>query len=501
MKYIIEIAICVTICIVVFFICDSKPRYRRKTKPIIMGVSIIFAIIMGLTYYLEKPEMHLIGKKELTLTVGEAYEEKGAKVKYHNKSLDAEIEIVGNVNTNVVGDYTVYYNFRYQARQFSISRVIHVIDDISPIIKLEGDNTIVFSAIELYQEPGYSAEDNYDGDISDKIFVTTIKISENEYKKVYKVSDSSNNESFTERMVRIQDMVSPVISLNGEQTVVVYIGNEYIEQGATAMDDADGDISSNIQIEGTVDINTIGEYNLTYKVTDSNGNVSTATRTVKVTIPVASETGTPGTIYLTFDNGPSASTTPQILDILKEEGIKATFFILNYSDSEEYIIKRIVNDGHSIAILGYSNNYREIYSTEDVYMENITKLREKIKNSTGIDTTITRFPGGSGNIISKFNPGIMTKLSKKLLESGYTYFDWNILSQDSNSETTTQQIYQNVTNELKKSRSNVVLMNDFSGNTKTADALKDIIQFGKNNGYVFDKITKSTPMVIQEIAN
>ena len=501
MWYIIEIAICVTICIVVFFICDSKPRYRRKTKPIIIGVSIIFGIIMGLTYYFEKPEMHLIGEEEIILTVGESYEEKGAKVKYHNKSLDAKIEISGDVNTNVIGDYTIYYNFNYQARHFSISRVVHVVDDISPIIKLEGDSTIVFSAIDLYEEPGYTAEDNYDGNISDKVAIITSQISDNEYKKIYKVTDSSNNESVTERIVRIQDMVSPVITLNGEQTTIVYIGNEYIEQGAIAMDDADGDISANIQIEGTVDINTIGDYNLIYKVTDSNGNVSTATRTVKVSIPVASEIGIPGVVYLTFNNGPSASITPKILDVLKEEGIKATFFILNYSDSEEYIIKRIVNEGHSIAILGYSNNYKEIYASEQAYIDNISKLREKIKNSTGVDTTITRFPGGSGNIVSKFNPEIMTILSKKVLESGYTYFDWNITSQDSNSETSSEQIYQNVTNELKKSRSNVVLMHDFSGNTKTVDSLKNIIQFGKNNGYVFDKITKTTPMIVQKIAN
>ena len=153
MRYIIEIAICVTICIVVFFICDSKPRYRRKTKPIITGVSLIFAIIMGLTYYFEAPEMYLVGDKEVTLTVGNDYEEKGAKIKYHNKNLDAEMQIVGEVNTEVLGSYTIFYDVDYQVRHFSISRIVNVIDNISPNISLKGDKTIVFSNIDLYNEP------------------------------------------------------------------------------------------------------------------------------------------------------------------------------------------------------------------------------------------------------------------------------------------------------------------------------------------------------------
>ena len=134
-------------------------------------------------------------------------------------------------------------------------------------------------------------------------------------------------------------------------------------------------------------------------------------------------------------------------------------------------------------------------------MENITKLQAKIKNSTGYNSTITRFPGGSSNTVSRYNPGIMTKLTKEVVSRGYKYFDWNVSSGDAGEAKTSQDVYNTVTRGLRKSRANIVLMHDFSGNTKTLNALENIINYGINNGYTFDKITESTPMVTHSVNN
>ena len=299
------------------------------------------------------------------------------------------------------------------------------------------------------------------------------------------------------RNVEIKDIVAPELNLNGNAYQNIYVGGTYDEAGATANDDLDGDISSKVQISGNVDTSKVGTYTVHYEVTDANGNKTKKDR--KVAVIEKSETA--GIIYLTFDDGPSVTSTPYILDILKEEGVKATFFIINYNENTEYLVKRIVNEGHTIAIHGYSHDYNQIYQSVDAYMENITKLRDKIKQTTGVDTKITRFPGGSSNTVSSFNPKIMTKLTQKVVEEGYRYFDWNVSSEDAGGASTSQAVYKNVTEHLSHKRSNVVLMHDFSNNKKTINALRDIIHYGKNNGYNFEKITESTPMVTHRVNN
>ena len=135
-------------------------------------------------------------------------------------------------------------------------------------------------------------------------------------------------------------------------------------------------------------------------------------------------------------------------------------------------------------------------------MNNITKLQKKIKKTTGYSPTIIRFPGGSSNTVSRhYSKGIMTRLTKKVVEEGFKYYDWNVSSEDAGGASTSSQVYNYVTKNLVKNRSNVVLMHDFSGNTKTLNALSDIIDYGLENGYTFKAITSDTPMVKHGVNN
>jgi len=299
--------------------------------------------------------------------------------------------------------------------------------------------------------------------------------------------------------------VLPVIKLKGSDNIRIALNSKYTENGATATDEKDGDLTDKIKISGSVDTSKTGTYTITYKVSDNSGNEAVKYRKVTVYERLMQaqdgSSGKKGVIYLTFDDGPTTSITPKILDILKAKNVKATFFILNYNGSTEYLVKREFAEGHTIGIHGYFHNYRTIYQSVDAYMNNITKLQKKIKETTGYNATITRFPGGSSNTVSRYNPGIMTTLSKEVVSRGYKYFDWNVSSGDAGGAKTAQDVYNNVTKGLSKNRANVVLLHDFSNNQKTLNALENIIDFGLKNGYTFSRITESTPMVTHSVNN
>ena len=209
-----------------------------------------------------------------------------------------------------------------------------------------------------------------------------------------------------------------------------------------------------------------------------------------------------GVIWLTFDDGPSANITPKILDILKKENIKATFFVINYSDSNEHLVKRAVEEGHTIGIHGYSHEYSKIYKSKETFMNNVYTLQDRIYKSTGVKSMYTRFPGGSSNTVSrKYCKGIMTELTKEMLAKGFKYYDWNISSGDAGGAKNAKDVYKNVTKNLSKKRGNMVLMHDFGSNQKGLEALPKIIEYAKKEGYTFAPIDDNTPMYAQHVNN
>lgn len=204
-----------------------------------------------------------------------------------------------------------------------------------------------------------------------------------------------------------------------------------------------------------------------------------------------------GIIYLTFDDGPSRNTA-YILDVLKSENVKATFFITG--KGSDYIIKREYEEGHSIGLHTYSHSYKTIYSSVDNYFQDIEAVNQRLCDITTTRSKIIRFAGGSSNTISRrYKKGLMSELTKEVVARGYKYYDWNIDSGDSSGVSNCNRVYNNVIKNLKSDKVNMVLMHD----TKkcTAKVLKKIIDYGKNNGYQFKKITEKTEMITQKINN
>ena len=177
-------------------------------------------------------------------------------------------------------------------------------------------------------------------------------------------------------------------------------------------------------------------------------------------------------VYLTFDDGPS-SNTDRILDILDQYGVKATFFVVGKEGyAEQY--RRIVEEGHTLAMHSYSHKYSEIYASLGAYKEDLTKLHDFLYELTGEDCNIVRFPGGSSNTVSHVD---MWELIDYLNEEDMVYFDWNVSSGDaSRDRKSVDQIARNVLNNIDQYNNAVVLFHDAAGKDSTVDALPAIIE-------------------------
>lgn len=200
------------------------------------------------------------------------------------------------------------------------------------------------------------------------------------------------------------------------------------------------------------------------------------------------------TVYLTFDDGPTGITT-QILNILDQYNVKATFFVVgSMLDNEDgiNILKRIHESGHSIGAHSDTHVYNEIYASPSMFIKDLYAVWEKIYLITGEKSGIYRFPGGSN---TSHSSKIIADVKAEIQRRGFIYFDWNVSADDAvPTGETVAQIYQNSIN-TRGNTQVVLLMHDSYGKQNTATALPAIIEFYQNQGYKFEVITSQTPVV------
>ncbi len=424
----------------------------------------------------------LVGESTVTLEVGSEYIESGAV-----SDDGSEVIVTGEVDTLVAGDYVITYS----DGKTSVNRTVKVTDSKSPTVKLNGSANMTVSAEKLFKDPGVTATDNS----SSKLKITSKRsaVKGNSFTVTYTVTDNSGNKATIKRNVTIKDIVKPTITLTGGADIYIEKGTKYSEFGFSAKDDLDGDLTSSVKVSGRVDTATSGAYTITYSVTDKAGNATALKRIVHI---FTQQSECPDRVYLTFDDGPTSSITPKVLDALKRNNVKATFFIINYSESRKPLVKRIVDEGHTLAIHAYSHDYKTCYSSASAYMQGLETMRAKILADTGYDARIIRFPGGTSNAISKqYCRGVMTELARRTVEAGYSYFDWNVDSKDASTAKTASAVYNNVVGGLRRGRNNVVLMHDSAYKNATADSLDKIINYCKANGYAVLPITQDTTPV------
>ena len=194
--------------------------------------------------------------------------------------------------------------------------------------------------------------------------------------------------------------------------------------------------------------------------------------------------------YLTFDDGPDDKITPQILDILKAENVKATFFVLgNMVEQNPQVLKRIFDEGHAIGNHSYNHVYSELYKSPYDFVEQFIKTDEIIKENIGVRPLIIRAPGGAAGV---FNNDYWNMLDY----CGYVEYDWNICTEDAtasapNASTQINNVKKQMGNDPP--RALVILMHSKSGKEETVKALPQLIHMLRECGYKFGVVTPMTP--------
>ncbi len=469
----------------------------EKKYKIILIAFFSFIIISSILLFLPKKiYLSLIGNKKIILNINEQYKELGYKAEYCNKyiklfckNLNNKVEVSKTQKEN--NTYFIEYKINYNSEEKKVVRKIEIKDTESPNIELTKTNKS-FCPNEEYIEEGFSAYDNVDGNITEKVKTET-----KDNKVYYSVSDSSGNKKIVYRTINYNDLDAPIISLNGGETNYIYLNSEYKELGYSAMDNCDGDITNNVIIESNLDTSKIGEYNINYTVNDNSGNKTVLTRKVIVYNDTSTIPKNGKIVYITFDDGPGPY-TDDILNILDKYNVKVTFFVTHQFSNYEYLLKKEYEKGHSVAVHTYSHNYGNVYSSVESYIEDFNNMNDIIYTQTGTYSKLFRFPGGSSNTISRFNKGIMTDLTKKMTELGYIYFDWNIDSMDTSTKDP-ETIAQNVINEIQKREHSVVLMHDIK--KANIESIEKIIKYGLENGYTFLPLDETSPITHHHINN
>ncbi len=201
-------------------------------------------------------------------------------------------------------------------------------------------------------------------------------------------------------------------------------------------------------------------------------------------------------VYLTFDDGPSARTA-EILDILDEYNIKATFFIVcSDKESNKELLKRAHDSGHTIGVHSACHEYKTIYKSVDNFLSDFEVCFNYIKDITGESPSLFRFPGGS---INNFNKKIAHEIIDEMTRRGFKYFDWNVCSDDATRSYNEESIYNKVVNGCKGRSSSVVLMHDSATKKETVAALKRIIPDLLEQGYVFEKLDENVKPIVFNI--
>lgn len=198
-------------------------------------------------------------------------------------------------------------------------------------------------------------------------------------------------------------------------------------------------------------------------------------------------------VYLTFDDGPSIY-TGQILDILKANDIKATFFVIAREDESYWpYYTRILEEGHTLGMHSYTHDYNQVYASLDSFETDVNSLSQFLYDRTGEYPTIYRFPGGSSNTVCNVP---MEECIAYLNEQGITYYDWNALNGDAvSSELPPEKLVENIMNSVRQNNTSIVLMHDMQSRHTTVESLQPLIDTLKDEGYELLPIDENTPLI------
>lgn len=224
------------------------------------------------------------------------------------------------------------------------------------------------------------------------------------------------------------------------------------------------------------------------KTTKAPKKATTAEPTIKPT-----DDTTTKKVYLTFDDGPG-SQSGKILDILKKNHVKATFFVTGKEDaSSKKIYQRIVKEGHTLAMHSYSHIQDVIYDSKEAFEKDLKQINRCLYEATGVHTKFYRFPGGSSTRNTSLPIQNFIDVLKK---NHYLYLDWNVISPDiNNANATKEQVVTGVMQGVDAYDTAVVLMYDVADKPMTVKALPSIIKQIKAKNYELLPVDESMILI------
>ena len=481
---------------------ESNQQKWGKVLTVVVCVLLAAVIAVGILFGDNRFSLVLTpaGEQVIIMEYGGLYQEQGANLLFSGSRFwqagfvpEVEVHMSGTVDTGKTGIYTVTYSAEYLLWKAETERTVEVVDRKAPEIRLNGQEEIYVLPGSTYTDEGCTAVDEYDGDLTSQIQSATVN-----NVTTYWVCDAAGNRAEVSRTVHYEDIVPPEINLTDGETIQIFGGSTYVEPGFAAFDNCDGDLTQSVECFGEVNSFFCGTYELTYRVTDSFGNTTEVIRSVEVIpCPRPEEVIPEGKIiYLTFDDGPGPYTR-ELLEILDKYDVKATFFVVcnKYSD----VIGEMAEAGHTVAIHTACHDYKTIYASEEAYFADLLQVRDLIYAETGIEANLLRFPGGSSNKVSRFNKGIMTRLTEMVQDVGFQYFDWNVDSRDAGGAKTASEVYENVIDGVSGRKVSVVLQHDIK--PYSVDAVERIIKWGLRNGYVFLPLETTSPCFHHRLNN
>ncbi len=269
----------------------EKVKFYKNSRIIISIITIILLLSLFPVRYLfveynAEPNIEILGEQVIYIESNEKYVDPGVKATLNSKDVSKKVKVSGKVDTSVVKNYIISYSITNNKgkKKKTVKRKVVILDKIKPVIKIKGKKTLKVSLNEKYVDPGYTASDNVDGDITSKVLVydkvnTEVKGS---YEILYEVKDSSKNIGYAKRRVVVADYTAPVITLLGSKKIKIKKDGKYEEPGYTATDNIDGDITDRVNVSGKVKTSVAAIYKLKYSVSDESDNYTYETRTVYV---------------------------------------------------------------------------------------------------------------------------------------------------------------------------------------------------------------------------
>ncbi len=195
------------------------------------------------------------------------------------------------------------------------------------------------------------------------------------------------------------------------------------------------------------------------------------------------------TVYLTFNNAPGLQ-TEQILQVLEQQNVQATFFVYCNEQSEENLrsmIAQMAEKGHTVGVLTDTADYARMYASVENYLEDFHRVFALITEATGEKPAVFRFAGGS---VNGYNRGTIKEIAAEMTRRGFTYHDWSLDSADTVAGATGERVYQTVVDGILNSGKSVVLLDNNAG--VTLEQLPAIIAKAKENGYRFQALNATT---------